>query len=354
MGRRKPSHRLAAGVVACTLSLALPVSAAGSEAEADYGVRPAPIGDSTRSIDRFTHSLEPGTTITDALQIFNFSNEVLRFDVYSSDLVPSNTGSLAPAAREMEITGAGNWIRPATGSVEVGPRGSAQVSFDITVPEGVTPGQYGAAVLVEREGAIGSGAIQATARVGLLLELEVLGAVNIDAQIGDLVWARRDKSIVFGLPLTNTGNVTLSVTGDVEISTDDGEPFARLQLQPADRSVAPGEDAYLEVGWGDPPLLGRFEAVATVVATVENRAPVELSSQPVTIWLIPWGWIFGLLVLITLGVWALHRSRPWMTKRARHRREKKALLRDFRKRRSLEELTESERAGGRSLFSPQE
>ena len=167
---RGPSHRrVFVLVTALLLALATPAYAQGG---ATYAVRPAP-GDGDRSSGGFDLSVGTGSAVSDAVQIFNFTNDPATFDVYAADVVPTTGGSLAPAAREARITGPAAWITVDQATVEVPPRSSTIVPFTINVPVGTPLGNHTAALLVETQGSSDTGTIGSRTRVGLWVRVKV-------------------------------------------------------------------------------------------------------------------------------------------------------------------------------------
>jgi hypothetical protein len=333
-----PSHRrVLVGLVALTLVL-LPGTAIAAENDgADYGVRPAPVGDGSRPIDHIEHALEPAASITDAIQIFNFGEDTAVFDIYPADMVPTSNGGMAPAARDAEIVAEGSWLTVDTETVELGPGDWATVGFDIVVPLEASIGEHETVVLVERHEPPGTGMVDVRTRVGLLVQIEVLSQIDLAASLGALSWARDGGDVTFSVPISNTGDVTFAASGVVHITDGDGDEIAAVTLLPDGRYVAADEDAVLEARWEDPPLFGRFEAEAVVEASVGDRAPVVFEGEPLSLWLVPWVGIFVTLGVLATIIWIFYNLRPQLQKRARHRREEKAMLRDFRRRRALEE-----------------
>lgn len=333
-----PSHRLVL-ITLVSLFLALsPATAFAADSDgADYGVRPAPVGDGSRSIDRIEHALEPGVAITDAIQIFNFSDNTSVFDVYPADMVPSSNGGLAPAARDAEIVAEGSWVTVETGTVELGPGESATVGLEILVPLEAALGTHEAVVLVERRESPGEGMVDVRTRVGLLVHVEVLSEIDLAAALRTLTWDRDGGDVTFSVTMSNKGDVTFAASGVVRVTNGDGDEIAGITLLPDGRYVAADEDAVLNGVWEDPPLFGRYEAEAVVEAVVGERTPVVLRSEPISFWLVPWVGIVVILGVVVALVWLFYLLRPRLQKRARHRREEKALLRDFRRRRALEE-----------------
>ena len=157
---------------ALVLALTTPVLA---EDGPTYGARPAP-GDGDRSSGTFNLTVGAGSSVSDAVEVLNFTNESATFDVYAGDVVPTSGGGQAPAARDAEITGAAAWVMVSHATVEVPPRSAATVPFTINVPQGTPRGNHTAALLVEAQDSDDSDAIASRTRIGLWIELNVTPA----------------------------------------------------------------------------------------------------------------------------------------------------------------------------------
>lgn len=332
------SHPFAAVLITATLVVAIAGASLAAESMPAYGVRPAPLGNVERPGGVISHGLESGTGVVDAIEIFNFTDEPAVFYVYATDLIESTGGGLTAAPRSAEVTEAGAWLKSKLDAVEIPARGSSQVEFTLDVPPNTSPGAYGAALLVEPQMAsAGKGNIEARTRVALRVQVEVLGEIDLGVELGGLSLSREDGGMRFELTATNTGTVTFAADSAVTISSGNGNSIARLALEPSGLSIAPGDSVALEGLWEDPPLIGRYEAQGLVEAAVGERLPVRYPTETVTFWIIPWAEIILVLVVVALIAWVLfvtrHRRAVW----GRHRREERALLRDYRNRRNLEE-----------------
>jgi hypothetical protein len=158
--------------IAFLLALANPVLA---EDGPTYGARPAP-GAGDRSSGTFNLTVAEGSSVSDAVEVLNLSNESATFDVYAGGVVSTSGGGQAPAAREAAITGAATWISVSQATVEVPPRSAATVPFTIHVPGGTPRGDHTAALLVEAQDSDSTAAIASRTRIGLWIKLSVTPA----------------------------------------------------------------------------------------------------------------------------------------------------------------------------------
>ena len=169
---REPSHRWL--FVAVATLLVATASPALAQERATYGARPAP-GEGDRSSGSFALSVATGSATTDAVEIFNLTDEPAAFDVYAVDVESSSTGDRVAAARDAkQPTGPAAWIAVNVTAVEVPPRASALVAFTIAVPNDTPIGDHLAALMVEPHQAADAGTIVSRTRVGLWVEIEVL------------------------------------------------------------------------------------------------------------------------------------------------------------------------------------
>ena len=96
---------LALSVLLGTASLALAVEYGG------IGGRPAfPKDDVPRSKSIFIHTLEPGASTTDGLQVINNGDQTVTLAIYAADSVPSTDGGFACRQRSEPKNGSGKWI----------------------------------------------------------------------------------------------------------------------------------------------------------------------------------------------------------------------------------------------------
>jgi hypothetical protein len=137
-----------------------------------YGARPASL-DGDRPSGGYALTAEPGTSIADAVEIFNFTNEPATFDVYPVDVVLAADGKRTPASRDTERTGPATWIVVHRARVDVPPQKSVVTSFEVAVPEGTAVDHYTAALMVEPQRGEGTGAIVNRTRIGLWVEIDV-------------------------------------------------------------------------------------------------------------------------------------------------------------------------------------
>jgi hypothetical protein len=153
-----------------------------------YGARPAPGGGGDRSAGAFQLSAAAGTSVSDSLEVLNFTNSAAVFDLYATNAIETAGGGLAPAARDASVTGSASWIRFSVSSVEVPPRSSATIAFTVAVPDDAARGAELSALIVEPQLPTDRGSIAARSRIGLWLTLTVTGRPSAQPGAGLTLW----------------------------------------------------------------------------------------------------------------------------------------------------------------------
>ena len=332
---RSPRGPSPARVVTTGLTLVLLGTSAialAAPSAPQYGARPSHAAHAGEPAADFVHALEPGAGISDAVEVFNFTDAPAQFHVYATDLVPTAGGdAMTPAAREAEVVGAGTWLSPARETVSVGPRSSVEVPFDLVVPAGTPPEHHAAALVVEpetgTETAAGPTTVTNRTRIALRVDVDVLGEIDLGVILGGLTWERTDGGVRFTLPVTNDGTVTFEASGRVDVRGSE----TTLPLGPNGLYPSPGETVELTATWDDPPVFGHVTVRPVVEAVVGTRAPRPFAGAEVSFWLVPWRLVASLAVAILLVVgigWSTH-DRLWRW--WHRRRDERARVRDFRR-----------------------
>lgn len=289
-----------------------------------YGIRPGFYGDTTLPGDHYTFALEPGASIDDTVVIFNFTQQPRRFDLYGADLILAEGGGFAPAARGVESHGAGAWIVPSVDTVDVPAGSHLAVPFTVTIPAGAVPGDHPGTIVVERHEQASGPGVHMQSRLALRVLITVPGEINLGVALGVLGAEHVDGTVRFTVPIQNTGNVTFTTTGTVTILGRG--PVIELALRPDGLYAVPGGEATLWSVWETPPWFGRVQAQADIDVTVAGHEPVRYTTEPVTVWLIPWLAISIALVVVALTTGILLATRRQREVRRTRRQQERALL----------------------------
>lgn len=332
----RPSRWRVGACLAVLGGLLVGAAPPGTSSGPAYGARPAHHGDSDLAAMSYAHAVEVDVVLQDAVEVLNFTREPATFEVYTADLIIDAAGNRAPAARSVAVTGPGSWITLASSRIDLAARSSELVDFTIQVPVGTPPGEYAAALLVERDVDIRGDGVVSRTRISLPIDLEVLGEIDLAVELGALSAVRDGRDVRFELAVTNTGNVTFDATGRVAIGEDAQAPVEQVSLLPSPRVMAPAATAPLAGVWEDAPWFGRITAHPIIEARVGERTPLIVVGDPITVWLVPWWQLITVGVVLALVLtWLIatrDRRRQWFA----DRQEERALVHDLRHQRRVE------------------
>ncbi len=328
----RPLRRTLAALALAVPAVALPVAlalapATAQETAADrltWGVAPADENAADGRVS-FRYELDPGDVVTDHLEVANFSDRPVVFDLLSSDGVvgPEGAYDLLPSGVEPERTGA--WIDIAE-TVEVEAQSTAVVPFTLTVPDDAVPGDHpgGITASVTRVGEGEDGpAVGFDTRVGARVHLRISGDLTPHIAVTDLTatytpsWnPLQPGTLHLDYTVLNDGNVrlgstqTLGATGLFGVSAGvDGLVVGEQ------REVLPGQEARVSAEvpgvWPLGQLTPTVTAQQVVVGDDVVNAPLTGSAAAATVWALP----LPQLAVLALAVvaWRLHARR-------RHRR----------------------------------
>ena len=187
------------------------------------GGRPAfPDKDVPRSSSIFIHTLLPGATTTDGVQVINNTNETVSLIVYAADPVSSTDGGFACRQRGGPRVNAGSWITLENDQVTLPPQQNTIVPFTITVPKSADVGEHNACILVQEKkgGADGGAGISLSVRTGIRVAFTIPGELVRQLAITNLILQRRDDADWTISPIIeNTGNVSVDTTAIINIQS---------------------------------------------------------------------------------------------------------------------------------------
>jgi len=278
------------------------------------GGRPAyPREDNERSESIFVHTLNPGETVSDGVNVINNSAVEKTVSVYATDSVVSSGGAFACAQEVDERISVGSWVTLETNSVLLSSTTSELVDFTITVPEDIEVGEYNGCIVMQGDtpaSEIEQG-IGLSFRTAIRIAILVPGEIVKDLKIIDLDGTVTNDNIVLTPSIENIGNVSV----DAEIKT------TLKYLNGATYSTAGGQFPVLrgEVGeWNfehDRPFWGgvfKANVIAEYDENVENYlGEADPSIKPLSY---PETWIFvmptvlaGIIELMALAllVWGI-------------------------------------------------
>ncbi|WP_203968207.1 DUF916 domain-containing protein [Sediminihabitans luteus] len=270
-----PASDLAATEVDATVVAATDPDATDPDATATHvtwGVRTAS-GDLGADRQNYTHELDPGESVTDAVVVTNHDDTPLDLDLYGADGFTTAAGQLDVAGPDVDPVGLAAWFTAATDHVTIEPGESLQVDFALTVPDDAQPGDYAGAVVTSL-GSTDAAGVSVDRRLGVRIHLRVSGALTPALAVEDLA-VTYDGTVNPFAPgvatvtytVRNTGNARLAAGQDVRVGGPWG--LASVQAEAADvPELLPGESWPVRVEVAGAWPLVRLGATVTLDPTL--------------------------------------------------------------------------------------
>lgn len=264
----------------------------------------------------------PGQDWKSSLRVVNHNDYEIRVYLEVVNFAPDGEAGQGdfvqlPTGDEAEGLTVGEWIQFDKNEITIPPEQTAELSLNITVPEGAAPGGHYAAVFVGTkppETEVDKPIVQTAQVVTSLIFLRVNGDVIENGNIRSfraLNWLLEKPEADFELRFENKGNVFLQPQGEIKIYNMWGQVRGSV---PVNRDTMFGlvpQDSIRKFtfGWkGDWSItdMGRYTAVATLAYGAESR---QFASSEATFWVIPWRAVLGVMVVILTFVlfvtWAI-------------------------------------------------
>jgi len=241
MSRTIFTRRFLTLVLAISVLLSTLAPAIAMAESSGIGGKPAnPDSANPRTKTIFVKTMEPGTTVTDAVAVTNNTDTTRTILVYSTDSVNSSGGAFACAQAVDAHLNVGKWITLSQTSVDVPANMTMNVPFTITTPTNAEPGEEnGCIVLQEKKDATIQGGIALNFRTAIRVAILTPGTIykSVDTLSIDVL-SQRNK-VIISPTVKNTGNVSLdadvvskvkTVFGTTLSETKDSFPILRNQL----------------------------------------------------------------------------------------------------------------------------
>lgn len=182
-------------------------------------------GDGQVDGERIIVEIEPGSSETIRIFIGNVGADELSVFSFTADVSTKLNGGLLLAAEGSEQHEPTTWINYPTEYFDIEPSIEIGRDAEISVPEGTAPGEYVIPIAVETVNAYsvtGSENLMQKVRKVLTVYVVVPGDVQAGFDLGEprIEYERRRASVF--VPLVNTGQTSLRITGQMTIKDLDG------------------------------------------------------------------------------------------------------------------------------------
>ena len=261
---------LALAVVAPLAASAAP--AEGEEAPVTWSVEPIASAAGDRGL--FEYAVEPGTQITDTIVISNFGTADAAFLIYATDAINDfETGAFGLLTRDEKPVDVGSWITLDIDTITLAPGAEARVPFQLLVPSDAEPGDHVAGIVasVLSDDTTEGEAVALEQRVGSRVYLTVAGVPDVGVEAVGLVSGFAPSLNPFApgtldldYAVTNTGNLRLDVTQEIDVTGPFGIPLGTITPEPVS-NILPGQSVHVTAQ--APAVLALALAWSTVTLT---------------------------------------------------------------------------------------
>lgn len=283
-------------------------------ANTGVGGRPAyPREDNERSSSIFVHTLEPGESTIDGINVINNSDATKTVAVYATDSVASSGGAFACAQKVDEVEDVGSWVKLDKNSVTLEPQESEIIDFVVSVPADTEVGEYNGCIVMQgEEPPVGTDqGIGLSFRSAIRIAILVPGEVIKNLEIVDFNGTVHQDKVTLTPYIENTGNVSVDASIETILYYINGAVYSRAGGQ---FPVLRGETGEWNFDHNRPFWGGLFKAKVTASydANTENylgasNPQIKTLNYPETWILVMPTWqaliaeIFG-LILVILGI----------------------------------------------------
>lgn len=287
----------------------------------------------------FTYSIDPGTSVDDALVVANHGDEPLQFAVYAADGYTTDSGQFDLLTKDADSKGIGLWLTTASDSVTVAPGATVELPFTVAVPQDATPGDYSGGVLTSLVQQDDSAGITVDRRLGVRVDLRVGGELQPALAVEDthLTYSGTANPVGSGdatvsYTIHNTGNVAMSAQQQVSVAG----PFGWLRATASDvgpsPELLPGERWTVSVPVQGVAPTVRLSADVAVTPVVVDASGSTSALSPVRAEAHGWGVPWALLVVVVL----LAAAAVLVPKLVRRRRRQRAAREEERVQQAVE------------------
>ena len=312
-------RRVAAWIVAAISASGLFLAATGSTASAAgnglYSISPASASGQPQR-QYFNYLADPGSTISDSVQVYNQTSSAVPFTLYPADAINAQGGGFDLLTLNKTMHQVGKWTSLADEAFTLPAHSVATVPFFINIPGSVTPGDYAGGIVVrptnpaiEKKGNFTFAVYNA---VGTRIYIRIKGPLHPSLQVTKLaVSPQTSASSLFGGPVDanitytfkNTGNEILNPTTNLKVSPLIGG--ATTFIQPFS-SILPGQSVTITRHVNSVEAVFKLSADLTITDARPQATTATGSSSALVI---PWLAILVIVLLIALYLLLRRRRR---------------------------------------------
>jgi hypothetical protein len=292
---------------------------AGAQATQSWSITPAGGSpDQPGNRPDLSYTVDPGTSITDTIQVWNYGAEPIQLKVYAADALITSEGSYDLRPSNEAPTDVAAWTILSSNTVTIAPSSVTAVNVSIAVPKDALPGDHpggivasvatpttnadGAQVLVEK-------------RVGTRLNVRVNGDIvpsaaikNVSASYSGSLNPIAPGSVKVNYTFVNTGNTRLAGTVRLELSGIAGSKSVDLPEVPVTMPGNSLEQSFTVTDvWPTGPITAKVIFTPKDDPGIADLQSIASASGSGSTIAIPFGQLLAIIVIVGLVV--LYRRR---------------------------------------------
>lgn len=228
-----------------------------------FGLRPE-----NQTVGYFQYSLEPGTTMEDALLAQNTTDEDILIEV---SVVAGHTALMGGVAFPGQADGPAGWIHlPDEGVVEIPAQKQVRLPFTVTVPAGTPPGEYVAGFLASpapmqrMEDQQDSVKVNVVSQMGLTMIITVPGNQVCEITLDEIRSETSSGAWNVVVSMRNTGNIHFKGIGELALFSPETGTAQTIRDMNIGYFVA-GDTMNYPLSFDQAPPPGRYEARLTLL-----------------------------------------------------------------------------------------
>lgn len=209
--------------------------------------------------DRFEVTVEPGQSAEFTVVYGNFGLEPINLRTFTADVKPVINGGLGILERGSERHEPTTWMEYQDEEFTLASNEIKERVVRVTVPEGALPGQYVNAVVLETVDPVNQDSaslFEQYLRKIVSVYITVPGDVVVAFELGTPEVIVNEGRAGLVVPIANTGNTRVELTGEAKITSSDGTVVfeGSMFLGP----IYMGQSTYLQVVFSSVPPQGDY------------------------------------------------------------------------------------------------
>lgn len=258
---------------------ATPAPGASSGEQPIFGF--VPVGETGER--RIVIELAPGDSQTLSVGVANAGEMPVALRTYATNAITITNGGFGAGDEGDDPTGAAAWLDYPAATVEVAPNQVQHRDITITVPPDAIPGEHQAALIVQNVDPIpipGNEMFNQVVRKAMSVTVTVPGPVTPGFSLGEPFIERDTFAISLVVPIQNTGNVRVAPSGELVVTSDDGDEVTRSSIELG--TIYAGHETVIYIPIPDQFPPGDY-LVSLDVTDAETGASDGIASAPISI-----------------------------------------------------------------------